>query len=54
MNSNTKTNSQTKKVWTTPQLTVHGTVEKITTQDKTIGGNDGIFLLGIGEIGDAS
>jgi hypothetical protein len=43
-----------KKHWATPTLKVYGTVEQITKQDKTLGSADGVFLLGIGPIGNAS
>lgn len=45
---------QTKKVWTTPQLTVHGPVEKLTGQTiKQFGAADGYTYEGV-PIGDVS
>ena len=38
---------QSRKAWTIPQLTTHGTVEEITAQDKKFGGSDGFTLLGV-------
>jgi hypothetical protein len=35
-----------KKTWISPELTVHGDVEKITQQDKKFGANDGLTFLG--------
>lgn len=45
---------KSKKNWSAPALKVYGTVEEITKQDKTLGSSDGVFLLGIGDIGNAS
>ena len=47
------TDNATKQTWTSPKIEILGSVEKMTKQDKTIGGNDGIFLLGVGVIGNA-
>jgi hypothetical protein len=30
-----------KRLYTTPQVTVHGTLEELTKQDKDLGGSDG-------------
>ena len=39
--------NQEKKVYTVPQLTIHGTVQEITMdQNKTWGGSDGFLFLG--------
>lgn len=35
-----------KKNWSTPQLTVHGSVEELTQQDKALGANDGLTFGG--------
>lgn len=43
-----------KKAWTTPRLQIHGSLEKLTLRDKTIGPTDGFFLMGVGLIRDAS
>lgn len=42
-----------KKEWTAPRLQVHGSLEEITLLDKTIGPNDGFFLMGVGLVGNA-
>lgn len=34
-----------KKTWNKPQLTVHGQVETLTQQTKTIGTDDGVTLV---------
>ena len=35
-----------KRLYTTPQVTVHGTLEEITkTQDKMLGGSDGFTFM---------
>jgi hypothetical protein len=38
-----------KKVYTTPQLTVHGTLEELTQQikNKNYGGADDVFVAGL-------
>jgi hypothetical protein len=36
-----------KKTWISPELTVHGNVEKITQQDKTFGATDGLTFQGV-------
>ena len=36
---------EAKKVWNLPSLTVYGTVEKMTQQDKQLGSTDGLTLL---------
>lgn len=33
------------KTWKKPQLTVHGAIENLTQQTKTIGSDDGIILI---------
>ena len=43
----TLTENQGKKVYSVPQLTMHGTVQEITMdQNKTWGGSDGFLFLG--------
>ena len=44
----------TKKYWSAPALTVYGPLTEITRQDKKSGADDGLYLLTIGPIGDAS
>ena len=44
VNIMTNTNEM-KKAWATPTLEVHGTVEQITQQNKTIGSDDGVILI---------
>jgi hypothetical protein len=44
-----------KRLYTTPELTVHGTLEEITQQTmKTFGMSDGFFLMGVGPITNVS
>jgi len=44
-----------KKVYATPQLIVHGTVEEITASTcKQVGSSDGFYLAGAGEITNCS
>jgi len=37
---------EAKKVWNPPSLTVYGTVEKMTQQDKQLGSTDGFTFMG--------
>ncbi len=35
-----------KRTYTTPQLTVHGTLEQLTKQNKKLGSSDGLIFEG--------
>ena len=39
--------SGAKKAYTTPQLTVYGTLEELTRQNKDYGSSDGFFFQGV-------
>jgi hypothetical protein len=49
------TGTSVKRLYTTPQLTVHGTLEDVTKQlNKTWGATDGILFQGAPIIGNVS
>lgn len=39
-------NATQKRPYTTPKLTVHGTLEEVTKQNKGYGSSDGFFFMG--------
>jgi hypothetical protein len=50
-----KKKPEPKAEWVKPQLTIYGTIEKITQFcDKTVGPGDGLMLQGVGPIRCAS
>lgn len=48
------TESRRRKAWQTPRLRVHGSLEQLTLTNKKLGPSDGLFLMGIGPIGDGN